>query len=131
MTIVRNEAGKWSASNKDKRVKTDNKTLQQLVNNLQGVSYSEVRRLAPAAIVDDGVITSDVIPNVNKVKFELMDMDDILSFEYDTAKFSDVGGLNNLKRWLTERKSAFHEEGEYSLQTPKGIILLGVQGGGP
>jgi len=130
MTIVRDEAGKWSTSNQNKRVKTDNKTLQQLVKNLQGVSYSEARRLARGAIIDDGAITSDDIPTVNKAKFDLMDMDGVLSFEYDTAKFSDVGGLDNLKRWLTERKSAFHETGEHALQAPKGIMLLGVQGGG-
>ncbi len=121
---------KRSTSNQNKRVKTDNTTLQQLVKNLQGVSYSEVRRLARGAIVDDGAITSDDIPSVNKAKFDLMDMDGVLSFEYDTTKFSDVGGLNNLKRWLSERKPAFNGEGEHSLQAPKGIMLLGVQGGG-
>ncbi len=130
MTIVKEEATKWSTSNQNKRVKTDNKTLQQLVKNLQGVSYSEVKRLARGAIIDDGAITADDIPNVNKAKFDLMEMDGVLSFEYDTAKFSDVGGLNNLKHWLSERKSAFHEEGERTLQPPKGIMLLGIQGGG-
>ena len=130
MTIVREEAAKWSGENQNKRVKTDNRTLQQLVKNLQGVTYSEVRRLARGAIVDDGAITSEDIPNVNKAKFELMDMDGVLSFEYDTAKFSDVGGLDNLKGWLADRKQAFHSEDNQRLEPPKGIMLLGVQGSG-
>ncbi len=130
MAIVREEATRWSSNNQNKRVKTDNQTLQQLVKNLQGVTYSEVRRLARGAIVDDGAITADDIPTVNKAKFDLMDMGGVLSFEYDTAKFNDVGGLDNLKKWLSDRKQAFHGEGRGALDTPKGIMLLGVQGSG-
>lgn len=52
----------------------------------------------------------------------------MLSFEYDTACFADVGGLANLKRWLGERQSAFMEAKPASM--PKGMLLVGVQGGG-
>ena len=33
-----------------------------------------------------------------------LDMDGLLSFEYETAHFADVGDLRNLKSWLAERK---------------------------
>ena len=59
----------------------------------------------------------------------MLDMEGVLSFEYDTAQFSDVGGLKRLKRWLDQRKMAFHGEAQ-GLDAPKGIMLLGVQGGG-
>jgi len=58
-----------------------------------------------------------------------MNMNNILSFEYDTAQFGDVGGLKTLRHWLAQRKDAFIK-GDESLDTPKGIMLLGVQGGG-
>jgi AAA+ superfamily predicted ATPase len=42
-----------------------------------------------------------------------------------------VGGLENLKAWLTTRKSAYTREArEYGLPTPKGVMLVGVPGCG-
>lgn len=129
--LVREEALHWSQNNGAARVKTDNATLQQLVKNLQGMTFTEARRLARGAIVDDGAITSSDIPAVNKAKFELMDMEGVLSFEYDTARFNEVGGLENLKNWINLRKKAFAgETNTEHLDPPKGLLLLGVQGGG-
>src|SRR5690606_14130497 len=56
MSLVREEAARWSKLNDGNKVKTDNRTLQQLVKNLQGMTVSEVRRLARGAIFDDGAI---------------------------------------------------------------------------
>ncbi|HSB49319.1 MAG TPA: hypothetical protein VLD15_07380, partial [Burkholderiales bacterium] len=33
--------------------------------------------------------------------------DSVLTFEIDTARFSDVAGLANLKQWLDRRREAF------------------------
>ena len=42
-----------------------------------------------------------------------------------------VGGLDNLKRWLVSRESAFTPEARaYGLRAPKGCILVGVPGCG-
>ena len=52
-----------------------------------------------------------------------------MSFEYDTSNFADVGGLHSLKEWLTKRRDHFLNPQE-AVDTPKGVLLLGVQGGG-
>src|SRR5690625_5556443 len=52
-----------------------------------------------------------------------------MSFEYESADFSQVAGLENLKRWLLARKQSFSTTSA-DLETPKGIMLLGVQGSG-
>src|SRR5207253_10793408 len=47
------------------------------------------------------------------------------------TRFSDIGGLKNLKRWLEQRKDAFTGDAQIAgLEPPKGILVLGVQGGG-
>ncbi len=46
-------------------------------------------------------------PVVMEAKYELLNRGGILQCEYDTAKFVDVGGLEKLKHWLTQRKPAF------------------------
>jgi len=56
-------------------------------------------------------------------------MEGVISFEPQSKNFSQVGGLNNLKRWLMARREAFHGDNS-KLDRPKGILLLGVQGGG-
>lgn len=128
--IIRDEATRWSNANGGGRIKTDNVTLKKLVNNLKGLTHQEVRRLARGAIIDDGAITEADLPEVNRAKFALMDMEGILNFEYRTERFSQVGGLNGLKHWLNERKNAFLKPDDSHLDNPKGILLLGVQGGG-
>lgn len=128
LAIVRDEATAWSARNRSARVRTDNRTLQQVVKNLRGLSHGEARALARNVICDDGAITQDDIPELNKTKFQLLDLEGVLSFEYDTARFAEVGGLSNLKRWLGERQAIFLEGKGSDL--PKGVLLVGVQGGG-
>lgn len=129
MSIVREEAEKWSKQNQGKRVKTDQSTLSQLVKNMRGLTHGDVRRLAHGVIFDDGAIRGEDIPEINKAKFALMDMEGVLSYEYDTSSFAEVGGLENLKTWLQNRKAAFFK-GKDEKDAPKGIMLLGIQGSG-
>ena len=128
LSIVRDEATRWSERNRGARVRTDNRTLQQVVKNLRGLSHAEARALARNVICDDGAITQEDIPELNKTKFQLLDLEGVLSFEYDTTRFAEVGGLVNLKRWLAERQAGFLE-GTLA-DAPKGVMLVGVQGGG-
>jgi SpoVK/Ycf46/Vps4 family AAA+-type ATPase len=129
MEIVREEAKDWSDRHQGVRVKTDNLTLNKVVNNLQGLSVSDIRRLVRHAIWDDGSLSEEDLPRINKLKFALLDMEGIIHFEQQTESFADVGGLHNLKRWLTTRQTAFNTE-DSKIDRPKGILLLGVQGGG-
>ncbi|CAD5108210.1 AAA family ATPase [Zestomonas carbonaria] len=128
LAIVREEAARWSERNRGARVRTDNRTLQQVVKNLRGLSHGEARLLARNLICDDGAITQEDLPELNKTKFQLLDLEGVLSFESDTARFAEVGGLANLKRWLAERQTGFLDG--KGVDAPKGMLLVGVQGAG-
>lgn len=123
LTIVREEATRWSERNRGARVRTDNRTLQQVVKNLRGLSHAEARALARNVICDDGAITQDDLPELNRAKFRLLDLDGVLGFEYETARFAEVGGLANFKRWLAERQGAFL--GGQGDDLPRGVMLVG------
>ena len=129
LSIIREEAQSWSTMNNNQRVKTDKNTLDKIVVNLRGLSQSEVRRLARGLIFDDGAISEEDLPEINRGKFQLMDMEGVLSYEYSTEHFSNVGGLHHLKEWLSQRQQAFLSPDVMS-DIPKGILLLGVQGSG-
>ncbi len=126
--LVRAEANRWSENNQGKKVKTDSETLKKLVTNLQGMTYSDAQTLI-RNVINDGAITEEELPALNKAKFELLDMQGVLSFEYETSKFNEVGGLSNLKQWLKKRETVFLDK-NIPLDPPKGLMLVGVQGGG-
>lgn len=125
--LVREEAQRYAKTTGIK-VRTDNTTLQQMVANLRGLTLSDARRLVRGAIVDDGAITQDDVPALSRAKLALLDMDGVMSFEYDTAHMSDVAGLTALKQWLGQRQQAFLTA-ERKLR-PRGMLLFGVQGSG-
>lgn len=129
LKIVREEAKSWTGKESSRRVKTDNATLEQLVGGLRGLTHGEARRLIRGAIVDDGAITESDLPEINQAKFRLMDMEGVLTFDYSGEKMINVGGMANLKSWLAKRRAAMNGAVK-GIDPPKGILLLGVQGGG-
>lgn len=128
--IVFDVAGEWGAEHGQRDVQTTNKAVDLLVRNLVGLSSTDVRRLARKAINDNGVISENEMPEVMRAKYELLGRDGVLSFEYDTARFSDIGGMKRLRQWLELRKEFFLDDAEVALDPPRGVLLLGVQGCG-
>lgn len=129
--IIERVANEWSQKNQGSRVQADKRAYQLLVENLAGLTYKDTERLARNAIFHDGAITKSDLPGVMQAKYELLNRGGALSFEYDTAKFSEVGGLSRFKSWLTQRKAPFRgAQTAAHLDPPKGILLIGIQGCG-
>ncbi len=129
--IVRTVIDEFVASNPGRRVQVDPKAHTLLVRNLAGLTHTDTTRLARNAVFLDGAITKTDIPGVMQAKYELLNTSGGLQFEYDTTRFSDVGGLENLKSWLSQRKAAFRRDASARhLDIPKGVLLIGVQGCG-
>ncbi len=128
-TIIREEVQRWQSRNGGRSVRVDQRAAEQLVNNLRGVTVTDARRLIRGAIEHDGAITYSDVPEVMKAKYALMDQHGVVAYEYDTAHFADLAGLTRLKAWLAQRRKAFEGRAP-SLDPPKGVMLLGVQGCG-
>jgi SpoVK/Ycf46/Vps4 family AAA+-type ATPase len=129
--IVKKVADQWVAEHPGSRVKADAKAHEMLIRNLAGLTYSDTEQLARNAIFGDGAISSSDLPDVMQAKYELLNRGGALQFEYDTARFNDVGGMERLKEWLQKRKLVFDGSANVAhLDAPKGIVLLGVQGCG-
>ncbi len=129
--IVERVADEWTREHPGSRVQADAKAYKMLIQNLAGLTYRDTEQLARNAIIVDGAITKSDLPGVMQAKYELLNRGGALQFEYETARFSDVGGLARLKKWLTQRRAAFRgDENAAHLDAPKGILLLGIQGCG-
>ena len=129
--IVLEEARTWSRRQGGRNVTTRKQLLDRLIDNLSGLPERDAKHLARSAIEDDGAITEQDLPRVMEAKFQLLGQDGVLSYEYDTARFADVGGLARLKEWLRLREPVFAGTlNKPGLDIPRGILLLGVQGCG-
>jgi hypothetical protein len=126
--IVMRIAREW-AQMKGGMPRIDVKTVEKLVDNLAGMPLHDVERLTRGAIFNDGALTDDDIKPLLAAKYQLLNKGGTLSFEPDTAKFADVGGMKNLRKWILARKAAFDGTAP-NLDSPKGVLLLGVQGCG-
>jgi len=107
----------------------DVKAIDKLVDNLAGLALHDVERLTRQAVFNDGALTEDDLKPLLAAKYQLLNRGGTLSFEADTARFADIGGLKNLRRWILQRKAAFDGSAP-ELDAPKGVLLLGVQGCG-
>jgi ATPase family associated with various cellular activities (AAA) len=129
--VFKEEVAAWEARNTPQRVKGDRDAYAALLRHLGGLTKPDVRRLTRQALEDGGLIDSSDVPRLIAQKQQLLNRDSTLSFELDTGRFAEVAGLKSLKEWLQRRQAPFlGDTGAQSLDVPKGIMLLGVQGCG-
>jgi SpoVK/Ycf46/Vps4 family AAA+-type ATPase len=129
--LVREEAFNYSRENSGRRVEVDAESARTIVRNLVGLTLADARRIVRKLIYADGALGPADLPELARAKFDLLDRDNLLHFEYETARFADVAGLTRLKRWIQQRVPAFiGRKTPVKLDPPKGILLLGVQGCG-
>src|ERR1700676_209768 len=129
LMIVTRVAREWTAANPAKPVHLEPEALAKLVDNLNGLTASDAERLVRHAIFDHGTLTLSDIPGVMSAKYDLLNRRGSLSYEPATAKFTDVGGMKNLRHGRPNPTRG--SEGRApELDPPKGVLLLGVQGCG-
>ncbi|MCG6940133.1 MAG: AAA family ATPase [Thiohalocapsa sp.] len=134
LALIREEAQAWQHAGPNRSFRANRDAVEQLSRNLLGITESDARRLIRNAIRNDGAITESDVADVTRAKYKLLSPEGAVAFEYDTASFADVAGLHNLKRFVDRRRAAFLDGGGsdagVGTDVPKGIMLLGVQGGG-
>jgi SpoVK/Ycf46/Vps4 family AAA+-type ATPase len=68
---------------------------------------------------------------VAREKAQAVKKSGLLEIIEPTESLDDIGGLDQLKRWLLTRKDAFSERArQYGLPLPKGLLILGIPGTG-
>ncbi len=103
----------------------------RLVQAALGLTRSEAENAFARAIVSDGVLDAAAIELVLDEKRQTIRKSGLLEFIPPEGSLDDVGGLENLKRWLGKRNSSWlGEASEWSIPFPKGILITGVPGCG-
>lgn len=103
----------------------------KIIAALGGLTQFEAASVLSIAVVANQGLDEDAIPFIVAEKRDIIKRAGYLEF-FDTDKsFSDVGGLDVLKRYVSMRLSAFGREAEmYGIDSPRGVLIYGVPGTG-
>jgi SpoVK/Ycf46/Vps4 family AAA+-type ATPase len=104
---------------------------ETLVTSLLGLTEEEAERAVSQAVVARYALSADCITDVVEAKKSLLKRSEMLEFVDASNTMASVGGLDNLKRWLVQRRGAWDDHArQFGLDPPKGVIILGIQGCG-
>jgi AAA+ superfamily predicted ATPase len=111
--------------------KLDAAGLDTMAENLRGLTEEEADRAISQALVTRYALCPEIVTDVLEMKKSLLKRSEMLDFVEASDNMADVGGLENLKRWLGLRRGSWDDAArEFGLEPAHGVIILGVQGCG-
>ena len=116
---------------REANLKADRTAYEMMVQHLVGISRDDARRMIRQAIEHEGAITMEDVARVLRLKHESLGKEGTLRMVTEVESLERVGGQARFKKWLELRRDAFQgKPGTESLDVPRGVLLLGVQGSG-
>ena len=112
-------------------IEVDSQLFENLTRACQGLSLERIRRVLSKIIATYKTIDGNSIAVLLSEKKQIISQTEILEYSSVNEKITSLGGLDNLKEWLKKRKTAFSvQASNYGLPTPRGLLLIGIQGTG-
>jgi SpoVK/Ycf46/Vps4 family AAA+-type ATPase len=95
------------------------------------LTRNEAENAFARAIVRDGILDVSDVSVVLEEKSQIVRKSGILEFVHNSGSIDDIGGLENLKKWLTKRNDSWLDvAADWGLPFPKGVLITGVPGCG-
>jgi AAA+ superfamily predicted ATPase len=105
--------------------------LERLTKAALGLTLHEAENAFARAMVDKGSLSPDDVAVVAEQKAQTIRKSGILEFVPASGSVDDIGGLENLKRWLAKRDGSWLDSAAaWGLPSPKGVLVTGVPGCG-
>jgi hypothetical protein len=106
-------------------------TLHELALALQGLTADEARFAIGRALAADHHLGEASLQALREEKHLLVDRSGIIRFVADRTDIDHVGGLETLKKWLSQRQKLFQLRDQLSADiVPKGVLVMGISGCG-
>jgi len=116
---------------KQVKIDLDEAGRERLLQAALGLTLGEAENVFAKIIVKDERLSGEDVNEVFAEKQQIIRKSGLLEYYATDETFSNVGGLAVLKEWLQKRAVAFTDEARaFGLPSPKGILMLGVQGCG-
>jgi ATP-dependent 26S proteasome regulatory subunit len=105
--------------------------VDSIVRAARGLTENEARRVFTKALRKGGGFKLDDVGLIIEEKKKSIRKSEVLEYFDLEEDLGQVGGLEEVKRWVEDRTRAFDDEAaRYGLPAPKGLLLIGVQGCG-
>ena len=99
-----------------------------LVKSAQGLTLDEIESVFARSLVEMKKLDVNAVMEEKK---QIVRKSGLLEYYAADSRLVDVGGMELLKEWLDQRTRSFTDKArDFGIPTPKGILLLGVQGCG-
>lgn len=118
----------------NKRINTDTLTeddKEKLCKAALGLTMQEAENAFALAMVQDGKLNKDDIKIILEEKMQVIRKTGMLEYVQSNFGIDDIGGLDNLKKWLLKRNNSWSERAKkYCIPAPKGVLVTGIPGCG-
>jgi SpoVK/Ycf46/Vps4 family AAA+-type ATPase len=110
---------------------TADPVVYPLARALQGLTLDEARYAIRRALAAKPRLGPESMPFLLEEKRLLIGRSGVIEFIADGTSIGEVGGLEVLKKWLTERHKLFQMRDSISSEiVPKGLLMMGIPGCG-
>ncbi|MBN2843485.1 MAG: AAA family ATPase, partial [Sedimentisphaerales bacterium] len=107
------------------------KGLNTIIRNLRGLTRRQAREVILDAVGRERKFDNEDINRIMAKKRQVLHSDGLLDYIEAPTDLGNIGGLTNLKKWLSQRKRAITGEcSQVGIDPPRGVLMLGVQGAG-
>lgn len=105
--------------------------VERLVTALKGMSLTEAEHLLRRLLDRHQTLGDDFFSDVLSEKEQVSRKEGILEFVPPDESLAQLGGLDQLKGWVRERRALFEPSArKQDLPVPKGVLLMGISGCG-
>jgi len=116
---------------KSLKITIDSTLLENLTRACRGLSLERIRRVLAKILAIYKTLDINSVNILLDEKKQIIRQTEILEYWSTTENIQNIGGVKILKEWLTKRKIAFSiQASNYGLPTPRGLLLVGIQGTG-
>ena len=120
-----------NANSENLKVDLNDNEKEGLIKAALGLTLDEAENAFARAMIDDARLDASDIDLILKEKSQVIKKNELLEYIDSKVKIDEVGGLENLKKWLYKRDKAWLSSAKkYGLPSPKGVLLTGVPGCG-
>lgn len=107
--------------------------LDEMAIAFKGLSQFEIENILALSYADDGEITRKDLNLIFEQKQQMIMKSGILEMIPLKEGIEDIGGLENLKKWLIKKSKVIKNIDkaiEFGVDIPKGVLIAGVPGCG-
>jgi AAA+ superfamily predicted ATPase len=111
---------------------TLNGNRDKVVNALRGLTAFEAASVLSSGVVATRELGDSIVPVIVREKAQIIKKSGVLEYFDNTVTMQDVGGLQYLKSYADKKRKTLTSSKARAkgLDTPKGVILVGVPGTG-